>query len=152
MRPLPHYIILRRGINENLPASVRILIACQALEFYSGPPRGQFKISYLTACDSLSGNVILIYPPLPSHTSHQLPLLAPSIASGPLDAEEDERGLPRRKAATTIDTATAEEDVKDYDVPEKNLTGFDQVLLLSTLWKPLRDEVQAQSKSLTSSS
>ena len=35
------------------------------------------------------------------------------------DAEEDERGLPRRKAATTIDTATAEEDVKDFDVPEK---------------------------------
>ena len=25
----------------------------------------------------------------------------------------------RRKAATTIDTATAEEDVKDVDVPEK---------------------------------
>ena len=38
----------------------------------------------------------------------------PSIASGPPDAEEDERGLPRRKAATTIDTATAEEDVKDF--------------------------------------
>ena len=59
--------------------------------------------------------------------------MGPSIASGPPDAEEDERGLPRRKAATTIDTATAEEDVKDFDVPEKNLTGFDQVLLLSTL-------------------
>ena len=41
------------------------------------------------------------------------------IAPGPPDAEEDERGLPRRKAATTIDTATAEEDVKDFDVPEK---------------------------------
>ena len=35
------------------------------------------------------------------------------------DAEEDERRLPRRKAATTIDTATAEEDVKDFHVPEK---------------------------------
>ena len=35
------------------------------------------------------------------------------------DAEEDEKGLPRRKAATTIDTATAEEDVKDFHVPEK---------------------------------
>ena len=35
------------------------------------------------------------------------------------DAEEDERGLPRRKAATTIDTATGEEDVKDSHVPEK---------------------------------
>ena len=35
------------------------------------------------------------------------------------DAEEDERGLPRRKAAATIDTAIAEEDVKDFDVPEK---------------------------------
>ena len=73
-----------------------------------------------------------------------------------MDAEEDERGLPRRKAATTIDTATAEEDaeedVKDFDVPEKKLTGFDQVLLLSTLCKRVRDEVQAQSKSLTSSS
>ena len=44
---------------------------------------------------------------------------------------KDEKGLPRRKAATTIDTATAEEDVKDFDVPEKNLTGFDQVLLQS---------------------
>ena len=74
------------------------------------------------------------------------------ITPGPPDAEEDERGLPRRKAATTIDTATAEEDVKDFDVPEKNLTGFDQVLLLSTLCKQVRDEVQAQSKSLTSSS
>ena len=32
----------------------------------------------------------------------------------------DKRGLPRRKAATTIDTATAEEDtIKDFDVPEK---------------------------------
>ena len=35
----------------------------------------------------------------------------------------------------TIDTATAEEnaaeDVKDFDVPETNPTGFDQVLLLS---------------------
>ena len=41
--------------------------------------------------------------------------MGPSIASGPPDAEEDERGLPRRKAATTIDTATAEEDVKDFD-------------------------------------
>ena len=38
-----------------------------------------------------------------------------SIAPGPPDAEEDERGSPRRKAATTIDTATAEEDVKDCD-------------------------------------
>ena len=55
-------------------------------------------------------------------------------------------------AATTIDTATAEEDVKDFDVPEKNLTGFDQVLLLSALCKQVRDEVEAQSKSLTSSS
>ena len=27
--------------------------------------------------------------------------------------------MPRRKAATTIDTATAEEDVKDFDGPEK---------------------------------
>ena len=35
------------------------------------------------------------------------------------DAEEDERGLPRRKAATNIDTTTAEEDVKDFDVPGK---------------------------------
>ena len=60
--------------------------------------------------------------------------------------------MPRRKAATTIDTATAEEDVKDFDVPEKNLTGFDQVLLLSALCKQVRDEVEAQSKSLTSSS
>ena len=41
--------------------------------------------------------------------------MGPSIASGPPDAEEDERGLPRREAATTIDTATAEEDVKDFD-------------------------------------
>ena len=58
--------------------------------------------------------------------------------------------MPRRKAATTIDTATAEEDaeedVKDFDVP-----GFDQVLLLSALCKRVRDEVQAQSQSLTSS-
>ena len=54
--------------------------------------------------------------------------------------------------ATTIDTATAEEDVEDFHVPEKNLTGFDQVLLLSALCKQVRDEVQAQSKSLTSSS
>ena len=38
-----------------------------------------------------------------------------SIAPGPPDAEEDKRGSPRRKAATTIDTATAEEDVKDCD-------------------------------------
>ena len=67
-------------------------------------------------------------------------------------AEEDERGLPRRKAATTIDTATAEEDVGDFHVPEKHLTGFDQVLLLSALCKQVRDEVQAQSKSLTSPS
>ena len=37
------------------------------------------------------------------------------ITPGPPDAEEDERGLPRRKAATTIDTATAEEDVEDFD-------------------------------------
>ena len=64
----------------------------------------------------------------------------------PQDAEEDERGLPRRKAATTIDTATAEEDVKDFDVPEKNLTGFYQVLLLSTLCKQVRDEVQARER------
>ena len=78
--------------------------------------------------------------------------MGPSIASGPPDAEEDERGLPRRKAATTIDTATAEEDVKDFDAPEKNLTGFDQVLLLSALCKQVRDEVQARSESLTSSS
>ena len=77
--------------------------------------------------------------------------MGPSIASGPLDAEEDERGLPRRKAATTIDTATAEEDVKDFMFPRLNLTGFDQVLLLSTLCKRVRDEAQAQSKSLTSS-
>ena len=35
-----------------------------------------------------------------------------------MDAEEDERRLPRRKAATTIDTATAEEDVKDFAFPE----------------------------------
>ena len=48
-------------------------------------------------------------------------LLGPSIASGPPDAEEDERGLPRRKAATTIDTTTAEEDVKDFDVPEQTI-------------------------------
>ena len=34
------------------------------------------------------------------------------------DAEGDERGLPRRNAATTIDTATAEEDVEGFDVPE----------------------------------
>ena len=34
----------------------------------------------------------------------------------------------------------------------KNLTGFDQVLLLSTLCKQVRDEAQAQSKSLASSS
>ena len=78
--------------------------------------------------------------------------MGPSIASGPSDAEEDERGLPRRKAATTIDTATAEEDVKDFGVPGKNLTGFDQVLLLSALCKQVRDEAQAQPKSLTSSS
>ena len=32
------------------------------------------------------------------------------------------------------------------------LTGFDQVLLLSTLCKQVRDEAQPQSKSLTSSS
>ena len=31
-----------------------------------------------------------------------------SIAPGPPDAEEDERGSPRRKAATTIDTAIAQ--------------------------------------------
>ena len=37
--------------------------------------------------------------------------MGPSIASGPPDAEEDERGLPRRKAATTIDTATAHVEV-----------------------------------------
>ena len=36
------------------------------------------------------------------------------------DAEEDERGLPRRKAATTIDTAIAEEDVKNFHVPKEN--------------------------------
>ena len=60
--------------------------------------------------------------------------------------------MPRRKVATTIDTATAEEDVKDFDGPEKNLTGFDQVLLLNTLCKQVRDEAQAQSQSLTSSS
>ena len=47
--------------------------------------------------------------------------MGPSIASGPPDAEEDERGLPRRKAATTIDTTTAEEDVKDFDVPEQKI-------------------------------
>ena len=40
------------------------------------------------------------------------------------DVEEDERGLPRRKAATTIDPATAEEDVKDFDAPVKK---FDRV-------------------------
>ena len=34
------------------------------------------------------------------------------------DAEEDDRGMPRRRAATTIDTTTAEEDVEDFDVPE----------------------------------
>ena len=34
-------------------------------------------------------------------------------------AGEDERGLPRRKTATTIDTATAEEDVKDFGFPGK---------------------------------
>ena len=28
----------------------------------------------------------------------------------------DKRGLPRRKAATTIDTATAEEDVEEFHV------------------------------------
>ena len=60
--------------------------------------------------------------------------------------------MPRRKTATTIDTATAEEDVKDFDVPEQILTGFDQVLLLSALCKQVRDEAQAQAKSLTSSS
>ena len=38
-----------------------------------------------------------------------------SIATGTPDAEEDGRGSPRRKAGTTIDTATAEEDVKDCD-------------------------------------
>ena len=38
-----------------------------------------------------------------------------------MGAEEDERGLPRRMAATTIDTAFAEGDVKEVDVPEKNL-------------------------------
>ena len=38
-----------------------------------------------------------------------------SIAPGPPDAEEDERGSPRRKAATTIDTATPEEDVENCD-------------------------------------
>ena len=32
---------------------------------------------------------------------------------------EDERGMPRRKAATTIGTATAEVDVKDFDVPRE---------------------------------
>ena len=41
--------------------------------------------------------------------------MGPSIEPGPPDAEEDERGLPRRKAATTIDTAIVEEDVKDFD-------------------------------------
>ena len=34
----------------------------------------------------------------------------------------------------------------------RNLTGFNQVLLLNTLCKQVRDEAQAQSKSLTSSS
>ena len=57
--------------------------------------------------------------------------------------------MPRRKAATTIDTASVEEDVKDFGVPKKNLTGFDQVLLLSTLCKQVLDEAQAQSKSFT---
>ena len=45
-----------------------------------------------------------------------------------------------------------EGDVQDFDVPEKNLTEFDQVLLLSARRKQVRDEVQAQSKFLTSSS
>ena len=36
--------------------------------------------------------------------------------------------------------------------PKKNLMGINQVLLLSALCKKVRDEVQAQSKSLTSSS
>ena len=31
--------------------------------------------------------------------------------------------MPRRKAATTIDTVTAEEDVKEVDVPEKISDG-----------------------------
>ena len=44
------------------------------------------------------------------------PLVTPNLTA---DAEEDERGLPRRKAATNIDTTTAEEDVKDFDVPGK---------------------------------
>ena len=119
--------------------------------------RGAGGSTYLTDCDSLSDNVILICPHHPSRTWQQLPL-PPLHGSGrlgaqgpqPQDAEEDERGLPRRKAATAIDTATAEEDVEDFHVPEKNLTGFDQVLLLSALCKQVRDEVQAQSQSLTS--
>ena len=64
---------------------------------------------------------------LPTPPQAHLATTAPSPLHGPgrlgardpqpQDAEEDERGLPRRKAATTIDTATAEEDVKDFDVP-----------------------------------
>ena len=49
--------------------------------------------------------------PAPPHSASSLPQVSVwclVIASGPLDEEEDERGLPRRK----IDTATAEEDVK----------------------------------------
>ena len=45
-------------------------------------------------------------------------------AEHPPDSEEDERGLPRRKAATTIDTATAEEDGLPSKVfPRKNSDG-----------------------------
>ena len=36
-----------------------------------------------------------------------------------VDAREDERGLPRRQATTTIDTTTAEEDVEDFGVHGK---------------------------------
>ena len=48
--------------------------------------------------------------------------MGPSIASGPPDAEEDERGSPMRKAATTINTATAEENCPPRKFKEQPLT------------------------------
>ena len=61
-------------------------------------------LSLFAVCHSLSDKLLKIWFAPPHFTT---------------DAEEDERGLPRRNAATTIDTATAKEDVKDFDVPEK---------------------------------
>ena len=61
------------------------------------------------------------------------------IAPGPPDAEEDERGSPRRKAATTIGTATAEEDVKDCDrACASSRTCLPRVFSKSTWSIPIR--------------